>query len=253
MDSGILALRLVLGLLMAAHGSQKLFGWFGGHGLAGTGGFFEGLGFRPGRAFAAAAATSEVGSGLLIALGLFGPVGPALMVSVMVVAAVSVHGRTASSRRRTASRCRCSTGSVARRLRSRGPEASRSTRSSASRVTGPRPSAGPSSSPVSSAAPPTWPSGANPPRSRPRHKQVSPGKDLLHGDTESFEGRSRDRAGAAPALGRRRVSGPLDVLVRLRPVPQPVHPSRLRGAGGVQAGASRRAAWASTRTAASRP
>jgi putative oxidoreductase len=48
MDSGILALRLVLGLLMAAHGAQKLFGWFGGHGLTGTGGFFESLGFRPG-------------------------------------------------------------------------------------------------------------------------------------------------------------------------------------------------------------
>ncbi|MEO8056059.1 MAG: DoxX family protein [Acidobacteriota bacterium] len=92
MDSGILVLRIVLGLLMAAHGAQKLFGWFGGHGLAGTGGFFEGLGFRPGRVFAAAAATAEIGSGLLIALGLFGPVGPALMVSVMVVAAVSVHG-----------------------------------------------------------------------------------------------------------------------------------------------------------------
>lgn len=55
MDSGILALRLVLGVLVAAHGSQKLFGWFGGHGLAGTGGFFESLGFRPGRAFAALA------------------------------------------------------------------------------------------------------------------------------------------------------------------------------------------------------
>src|SRR5512135_2936643 len=91
MDSGILTLRLVLGLFMAAHGSQKLFGWFGGHGLAGTAGFFEGLGFHPGRFFATVAATAEVASGLLIALGLFGPVGPALMVSVMVVAAVSVH------------------------------------------------------------------------------------------------------------------------------------------------------------------
>jgi putative oxidoreductase len=91
MDSGILALRLVFGLLMAAHGSQKLFGWFGGHGLAGTGGFFYSLGFRPGRFFAAAAALGEIGSGLLMALGLFGPVGPALMVSVMIVGAVSVH------------------------------------------------------------------------------------------------------------------------------------------------------------------
>ena len=44
---GLLIARLVLGLLMAAHGAQKLFGWFGGHGLAGTGGFFESIGFRP--------------------------------------------------------------------------------------------------------------------------------------------------------------------------------------------------------------
>jgi putative oxidoreductase len=91
MDSGILVLRLVLGLLMAAHGAQKLFGWFGGHGLAGTGGFFESLGFRPGRVFASAAGISEFGGGLLVALGLFGPVGPSLMLSVMIVAAVSVH------------------------------------------------------------------------------------------------------------------------------------------------------------------
>jgi putative oxidoreductase len=91
MDSGILVLRLVLGLLMAAHGSQKLFGWFGGHGLAAVSGMFESLGFRPGRFFAPAAAISEVGSGLLVALGLFGPVGPALMLTVMIVAAVSVY------------------------------------------------------------------------------------------------------------------------------------------------------------------
>ena len=91
MDFGILALRLVLGLLMAAHGAQKLFGWFGGHGLAGTGRFFESLGFRPGRLFASAAGISEFGGGLLVTLGLFGPVGPSLMLSVMIVAAVSVH------------------------------------------------------------------------------------------------------------------------------------------------------------------
>lgn len=48
MDSGILVLRVVFGLVMAAHGAQKLFGWFGGHGLAGVGGYFESLGFRPG-------------------------------------------------------------------------------------------------------------------------------------------------------------------------------------------------------------
>ena len=90
-SAGLLVGRLVLGLLMAAHGTQKLFGWFGGHGLAGTGGFFEGLGFHPGRLFALAAGLAEVGGGLLLALGFLGPLGPALVVSVMVVAALSVH------------------------------------------------------------------------------------------------------------------------------------------------------------------
>ena len=88
---GLLIIRLVVGLLLAAHGSQKLFGWFGGHGIAGTGMFFESIGFRPGHLFARVAATTELVSGLLVALGLLGPVGPALMLSVMIVAAVSVH------------------------------------------------------------------------------------------------------------------------------------------------------------------
>jgi len=88
---GLLIARVVVGLLIAAHGAQKLFGWLGGYGLAGTAGFFEQLGFRPGRAFAAAAGASEFAGGLLAALGLFGPVGPALVVSVMIVAAGSVH------------------------------------------------------------------------------------------------------------------------------------------------------------------
>jgi putative oxidoreductase len=92
MDLGLFILRLVVGLLMAAHGSQKLFGWFGGYGLVGTGGFFENLGFRPGRLFAAAASAAELFGGILVAIGLLGPVGPALMLSVMIVVAVSVHG-----------------------------------------------------------------------------------------------------------------------------------------------------------------
>ena len=91
MDAGLVLVRLVIGPLMAAHGAQKLFGWFGGYGLTGTAGFFEGLDFRPGRFFAATAAAAEIASGVLVALGLFGPIGPALMVSVMVVAAKSVH------------------------------------------------------------------------------------------------------------------------------------------------------------------
>src|SRR5262245_37076915 len=91
LHQGLLLARLVFGLVMAAHGAQKLFGWFGGYGLAGTGGFFASLGFRPGRLFAAADGLSEFSGGLLIALGLLGPVGPALVLSVMIVAAVTVH------------------------------------------------------------------------------------------------------------------------------------------------------------------
>ena len=88
---GLLIVRLVIGLVMAAHGAQKLFGWFGGYGLNKTGEFFVHLGFQQGRAFATAASLTEITSGLLIALGLLGPVGPALMISVMVVAAITVH------------------------------------------------------------------------------------------------------------------------------------------------------------------
>src|SRR5437868_5697097 len=91
LHEGLLLARLVFGLVMAAHGAQKLFGWFGGYGIAGTGGFFESIGFRPGKLFAFAAGFGEFASGLLIALGLLGPIGPALMLSVMIVAAVSMH------------------------------------------------------------------------------------------------------------------------------------------------------------------
>jgi putative oxidoreductase len=91
MSLGLLIARLVVGVLMAAHGSQKLFGWFGGYGLAGTGGFFESLGFRPGRLFAALASAGELFGGLLVASGFLGPVGPALMLSVMIVAGMSAH------------------------------------------------------------------------------------------------------------------------------------------------------------------
>jgi putative oxidoreductase len=91
MDTGLLVVRLVVGGLMAAHGAQKLFGWFGGHGLAGVAGYVESLGFRPGRPFAVAAGVTEFAGGLLLALGLLGPIGPALVVSVMIVAAMTVH------------------------------------------------------------------------------------------------------------------------------------------------------------------
>ncbi|HEY7285094.1 MAG TPA: DoxX family protein [Vicinamibacterales bacterium] len=91
MDSGLFVARVVLGGLMAAHGAQKLLGWFGGYGLSGTGAFMETLGFRPGRVFAALASSAELGGGVLLALGLFGPLGPAIVLSVMIVAVVTVH------------------------------------------------------------------------------------------------------------------------------------------------------------------
>ena len=91
LDIGLLLARIVIGLVMAAHGAQKLFGWFGGYGLNKTGEFFAHLGFQRGRAFAAAASLTEITSGLLIALGLLGPIGPALIVSVMLVAMFTVH------------------------------------------------------------------------------------------------------------------------------------------------------------------
>ena len=91
MDLGLLLARVVLGSLMAAHGAQKLFGWFGGYGIAGTGGFFESLGFRPGKLFAAAAGSTELIGGGLLAFGLLGPLGPAMILAVMVVAMATVH------------------------------------------------------------------------------------------------------------------------------------------------------------------
>lgn len=91
MNSGFLLVRLLLGGSLAAHGAQKLFGWFGGHGLSGTGGFMESLGFRPGKFFALASGLCEAGGGILVILGFLGPVGPGLIVVSMVVAMGAVH------------------------------------------------------------------------------------------------------------------------------------------------------------------
>jgi putative oxidoreductase len=87
----LLIARIILGLGIAAHGAQKLFGWFGGYGIKGTGGFFESVGFRPGSFFAAAAGLGEFGGGLLALLGLGGPIGPAIIIMVMLVAIFAVH------------------------------------------------------------------------------------------------------------------------------------------------------------------
>ena len=90
-DLGMLTLRLVAGGLLAGHGAQKLFGWFGGHGQQGTAGWLESLGFRPGRHWALAAGVSEFGGGLLTGLGLLNPLGPITMMAPMTMATVKVH------------------------------------------------------------------------------------------------------------------------------------------------------------------
>ena len=90
---GLLAIRLVFGLTFAAHGAQKLFGWFGGYGIEGTGGFFESVGIKPGKLMATLAGITELAGGLLFALGLFTPVAAILIVSAMIVAIVKVTGK----------------------------------------------------------------------------------------------------------------------------------------------------------------
>jgi len=92
-DLGLLASRLAFGLSLASHGAQKAFGWFEGPGPQGAAGFMESLGLKPGATFATAASYNEIGSGLLIALGLGGPLGPAGALSTMIVAAETVHAK----------------------------------------------------------------------------------------------------------------------------------------------------------------
>src|SRR3954451_18991352 len=93
MPEGLLIIRLALGLILFAHGSQKLFGWFGGFGLDGTGGFFESIGHKPGRRMAMIAGLSEAGGGLMLVLGLLTPLAAAMVIGTMIVAAVSVHAK----------------------------------------------------------------------------------------------------------------------------------------------------------------
>ncbi|WP_028547266.1 DoxX family protein [Paenibacillus taiwanensis] len=92
-DYGLLFIRVILGLTMMGHGAQKLFGWFGGHGLKGTGGWLESIGIRPGVLMAFIAGAGELLGGLLFGLGLFTWIGTLLIVGTMVVAIGSVHGK----------------------------------------------------------------------------------------------------------------------------------------------------------------
>jgi putative oxidoreductase len=92
MNLGKLALRGVIGPLFVGHGTQKLFGWFGGHGLEGTAGFFEqGIGLRPGKRHATAAGTSEALGGALLTLGALTPAAAAMIIGTMATAIRKVH------------------------------------------------------------------------------------------------------------------------------------------------------------------
>jgi putative oxidoreductase len=92
-DLGLLIIRLVVGLAFAAHGAQKLFGWFGGYGPKGTGGWFESIGIKPGVLAATLVGIVEFGGGLLFAAGLWTTVIAVLLALTMLVAIVKVHGK----------------------------------------------------------------------------------------------------------------------------------------------------------------
>jgi putative oxidoreductase len=90
-DLGLLTLRLTVGGLLAGHGAQKLFGSFGGYGLEGTAGWLESMGLKPGKQWAALAGLSELGGGVLTALGLAHPFGPISAIAAMSTAALTAH------------------------------------------------------------------------------------------------------------------------------------------------------------------
>lgn len=90
-DIAPLVLRVLVGIIFAAHGSQKLFGWFGGYGLAGTGQFFDSLGLHPGMLMALLAGSAEFFGGVALILGLLVRPAGAVTAFTMLIAILSVH------------------------------------------------------------------------------------------------------------------------------------------------------------------
>ena len=91
LDLGLLVLRVLVGLVIAAHGSQKLFGWFSGPGLKGFGGWMASMGLQPAALWALAGALGEFGGGLLLVLGLLSPLGSLGIIGAMIMAIALAH------------------------------------------------------------------------------------------------------------------------------------------------------------------
>ncbi len=87
----LLVLRLIVGLLLAGHGAQKLFGWFGGPGFVGITGFLQSQGFKPAWLWALLGGLGEFGGGLLLALGLLSPLGAIAIFASMLMAVAKFH------------------------------------------------------------------------------------------------------------------------------------------------------------------
>jgi putative oxidoreductase len=91
LNTGLLVLRLVVGLGLAAHGAQKLFGWWGGPGVRGLHGHLTNMRFRPAPLWVAGAIATEIGGGLLLALGFLSPLGSIGVGAAMLMAIVAFH------------------------------------------------------------------------------------------------------------------------------------------------------------------
>ncbi|MGY4099798.1 DoxX family protein [Nocardia sp. R16R-3T] len=91
-DIGLLLLRVVFGGLLAAHGSQKLFGWFNGAGWRANAATFDSMGYNPGKLFGTLAGLSEFTGGLLLVLGLLTPLASAIVLGTMINAVNATWG-----------------------------------------------------------------------------------------------------------------------------------------------------------------
>lgn len=88
---GLLIIRVVIGVIFMGHGAQKLFGWFGGYGIKGTGSWFESIGIKPGTAMALLAGLTELIGGILFTMGLLTPLAGIMIAGTMVMAIAKVH------------------------------------------------------------------------------------------------------------------------------------------------------------------